>query len=65
MEFVPAGTLYEFIQDESNSIDSTLRLKIATDIAQAMKYLHSLTPPRLHADLKSPNILVREHWKML
>jgi hypothetical protein len=35
-----------------------LRLKIATDIALGMEYLHSLTPPLAHRDLRSPNICV-------
>jgi len=35
-----------------------LRLKIAKDIAKGMAFLHGLTPPVIHSDLKSPNILV-------
>jgi serine/threonine protein kinase len=39
-------------------IDWTLRLKIAYDIAAGMTYLHTLKPPVLHRDLKSPNIFL-------
>jgi serine/threonine protein kinase len=35
-----------------------LRLKIAIDIAQGMRYLHSRSPPILHRDLKTPNVMV-------
>ena len=38
-----------------------LRLRIALDIAKGMKYLHSLSPPIIHRDLRSPNIFVSSH----
>jgi serine/threonine protein kinase len=39
------------------------RLGFALDAAKGMAYLHSLRPPILHRDLKSPNLLVTEHWR--
>jgi len=35
-----------------------LRIRIALDIAEGMKYLHSLSPPIIHRDLRSPNIFL-------
>ncbi len=35
-----------------------LRLR---DIAEGMKFLHNTTPPIIHRDLKSPNVLVSQH----
>jgi serine/threonine protein kinase len=35
-----------------------LRIRIGLDIAEGMKYLHSLSPPIIHRDLRSPNIFV-------
>lgn len=45
-------------QGELPDIGWPLRLKIALDIALGMNYLHSATPPFIHRDLKSPNILL-------
>jgi len=33
-------------------------------VARGMHYLHSRSPPILHLDLKSPNILVDEKWRV-
>ena len=33
-------------------------LRIALDGAKALAYLHSLTPPVVHGDVKSPNVLL-------
>jgi serine/threonine protein kinase len=35
-----------------------LRLKIAKDVAKGMAFLHSMNPPIMHRDLKTPNIMV-------
>jgi serine/threonine protein kinase len=40
-----------------------MRFKVAVDIAEGMAFLHSLNPPLLHRDLKSPNILVGTNEK--
>jgi serine/threonine protein kinase len=35
-------------------------LKLATDIAQGMRFMHNFQPALIHRDLKSPNVLVRQ-----
>jgi serine/threonine protein kinase len=55
------GNLYDFLQarrDKGEQVAWALRLRIARDIAEGMKFLHSATPPIIHRDLKSPNVLV-------
>eukprot|EP00005_Dracoamoeba_jomungandri_P000755 CAMPEP_0174256266 /NCGR_PEP_ID=MMETSP0439-20130205/5520_1 /TAXON_ID=0 /ORGANISM="Stereomyxa ramosa, Strain Chinc5" /LENGTH=1755 /DNA_ID=CAMNT_0015338793 /DNA_START=1 /DNA_END=5268 /DNA_ORIENTATION=+ len=42
----------------SHDIDWSFRLRIAADVAQAITYLHSITPPVFHSALTSENILL-------
>jgi serine/threonine protein kinase len=58
MEFIPYGNLHHYLRDKTKPLDWSLRLKIALDIAKGMYYLHDATPPFIHRDLKSPNILL-------
>lgn len=60
-EFVSQGTLSEFLHsaDPRSPIPFDLRLKIATQSAEALAYLHSSTSRTiLHGDVKSANILL-------
>ena len=60
-EFANNGNLYDFLHSENTkelASSMALKLKIAYDIANGMKFLHNRTPPVIHADLKSPNILL-------
>ena len=52
------GDLHSWLMDASRPLNWPLRLRIAMDIAQGMLFLHSSTPPIVHRDLKTPNILV-------
>ena len=55
-EFVPVGTLFEFIHNESkvSTISWEICLRIAKEIAEALFYLHSTaSTPIMHRDVKS------------
>ncbi|KAI3491969.1 hypothetical protein L1887_43606 [Cichorium endivia] len=65
-EFVSNGTLYEQIHNETDEFPMTLntRLRIATEIAGALSYLHSATSiPIYHRDIKSTNILMDDKFR--
>ena len=58
MEYIPHGNLLKYLQDEKKQISYIMKLKIAFNIADAMRSLHSKIPKIIHRDLKTPNILV-------
>lgn len=64
-EFIPNGTLFQFIHGDNGcrNIPFSTRLRIALESALALAYLHSwASPPVLHGDVKSSNILLDENY---
>uniref|UniRef100_A0A0E0LQ78 Protein kinase domain-containing protein n=1 Tax=Oryza punctata TaxID=4537 RepID=A0A0E0LQ78_ORYPU len=64
-EFIPNGTLFELIHGKyrTTSISLDARLRIAQESAEALAYLHSsASPPIVHGDVKSPNILLGDNY---
>ena len=59
LEFVPMGSLDGVLKTMSGPVDWPLVVKMASDVARGMEYLHGFIPRILHRDLKSPNILVQ------
>ncbi|KAG5248090.1 wall-associated receptor kinase [Salix suchowensis] len=60
-ELISNGTLFKHIHDKGSQILASWsnRLRIASEIALALNYLHSLAdPPIIHGDVKSVNILL-------
>ena len=60
LEFADLGSLRQLLTAEDDEtralLDDQTRLSLARDIAEAMRFLHSLKPrPVIHRDLKSPN----------
>ncbi|XP_072977807.1 wall-associated receptor kinase 3-like [Typha angustifolia] len=65
-EFVPNGTLFDFLhgKNRTSAIPLDIRLEIATDSANALSYLHSSTERSIiHGDVKSLNILLDANYK--
>ncbi|KAJ9166539.1 hypothetical protein P3X46_021279 [Hevea brasiliensis] len=65
-EFIPNGTLFQHIQEQSEEFPITweVRLRIATEVASALSYLHSAASiPIFHRDIKSSNILLDEKYR--
>lgn len=59
-EFIPNGTLFQLIHgSHGQRLSLAARLEIAHESADALAYLHSCaSPPILHGDVKSSNILI-------
>ncbi|GKV26865.1 hypothetical protein SLEP1_g36084 [Rubroshorea leprosula] len=65
-EFIPNGTLFQYIRDENEDFPLTWerRLTIAAEVAAALSYLHSAASiPIYHRDVKSSNVLLDEKYK--
>ncbi|XAR62072.1 Non-specific serine/threonine protein kinase [Bertholletia excelsa] len=63
-EYLPRGSLYRLIHRPASGeiLDQRRRLRMALDVAKGVNYLHNLSPPIVHWDLKSPNLLVDKNW---
>lgn len=66
-ELMEHGDLRKVIQKWKQKGESTgwnaTKLKIALHVAEALEYLHGLSPKKIiHRDLKSRNVLVDKHW---
>ncbi|XP_074318142.1 wall-associated receptor kinase 5-like [Silene latifolia] len=64
-EFINNGTLYAHLHDEDKVPHLTwnLRLRIASEIADVLSYLHTtISTPIIHRDMKSMNVLLDESY---
>ncbi|KAF2912107.1 hypothetical protein DAI22_11g231600 [Oryza sativa Japonica Group] len=61
-EFLPRGSLFRLLQKNAGKLDPRRRVHMAIDIARGMNYLHNSSPPIVHRDLKSSNLLVDKNW---
>ncbi|CAL9244279.1 unnamed protein product [Arabidopsis halleri] len=65
-EFVPNGDLRQHLLGKGGKliVNWGTRLRIAVEAALGLEYLHiGCTPPMVHRDVKTTNILLDEHYK--
>ncbi|EFA82412.1 leucine-rich repeat-containing protein [Heterostelium album PN500] len=61
MEYMDLGSLSHHLRKKkecNETLPWDIILKIAKDVASGMSFLHNISPPLVHRDLKSPNILL-------
>ncbi|KAL4421755.1 hypothetical protein ABPG77_009738 [Micractinium sp. CCAP 211/92] len=69
-EFCSRGSLLDVLrlargsQQAAAALTWVRRLSMALDAAKGMLYLHAHSPPIIHRDLKSPNLLVDSAWRV-
>ena len=61
-EYLPKGSLYEYLHNKKGFLTDSQKIKIAFQIAIAIQYIHSRKI--LHCDLKSSNVLLDEDFKI-
>ena len=57
MEYIPT-CLRDYV--ERNSVPKHTQTSIMLDIAEGLKYIHNLSPPMVHRDLTSSNVLLTD-----
>lgn len=61
LEYMPNGSLENWMYNKNRSFDILQRLNMVIDVASALEYLHYDHPtPIIHCDLKPSNILLNE-----
>ena len=61
-ELLPRKSLDEYIQENKNQIKIEQKVSLLLEIATAIYYLHTLTPPIIHRDIKPKNIFISNHF---
>jgi serine/threonine protein kinase len=68
-EWCAKGSLFDVLRsaarhpDRAAVLSMGLRLQMAVDAARGLLYLHRHVPAIVHRDVKSPNLLVDEHYR--
>ena len=57
-EFIYHGNLYDLAHDKNMQLSPAYQWRCVIDVAKGMNFLHTTSPPIIHRDLKSPNILM-------
>lgn len=56
MEYMPMGSLYKILHDQTIKLSLDIIRKMMVDAAKGMNYLHKSVPVIIHRDLKSHNV---------
>lgn len=62
-EFCAGGSLFDLLYNTRQVLTKRQKIKILSDVAGGMKYLHEQKPCILHRDLKSSNVLLMKPIK--
>lgn len=64
LEYCVRGSLWSTIQNLDIQLSWEDRRRFALDTARGVNYLHTCSPPIIHRDLKSLNLLLDDSYKV-
>lgn len=62
MEFMTRGSLHDVLHNPKVELNYDMKIHLACQAAQGINFLHQSSPPIIHSDLKSHNILLDDKW---
>lgn len=62
VELMSNGTLHDNLHDSFSPLSWMMRIHLALQIAKGILALHSASPPIIHRDIKSSNVLIDAKW---
>ncbi|CAL1169649.1 unnamed protein product [Cladocopium goreaui] len=63
-EYLENGNLFDLLYVNQVALKASLRLSAANQTTQAIQYMHALTPPLVHRDLKTQNLVPPQNGQM-
>jgi len=63
MNYASKGQLYTYLK-KHNRFDQRLSAQYMRELAEAIKYLHSFSPPIIHRDIKPENLLLDDDGRL-
>jgi serine/threonine protein kinase len=63
-EYMALGNLHMLLKRGTRPVGWPVRVRMGIDVASGLAFLHAQSTPVLHLDLKSPNLLVDEHFRV-
>jgi len=62
LELCERGSVYDFLKKFPEKLSWPLAIHFGSDMAEGMAALHAHSPPIVHRDLKSMNLLITKKW---
>lgn len=61
-ELLSKNSLWSFLDENSSRISLEVKINILFQVAWALNYMHSQSPPIIHRDIKTLNIFITQEY---